>query len=481
MLVVISDIHFVDGTAGEHNLPYSAFETVFLSDIASLAKDKQAKEIKLLLLGDILDVIRSAQWFDVKPEDRPWGSNGLADVSNPEADSITKEQTLKILGQVPEDKLNDPEPPGSLERDTILHKNWNTFKLFREFKDRLRNEFQIDVPVEIIYVPGNHDRLCNLYPDVRNEIQKMLGLTINSNTVEGDPKGKWWYRCDFKDESYGVYARHGHQYDIWNYGGGSNYTLEGHLQVPIGDVFTTEFAVKIPWMVASLKKEKYPEIPDELIENLKDIDNVRPLSRVMEWIYYRIKQEDSKLIRKVLDEALDRVIRELIDNDFVRRWRSPVTHIDEALRAASSRWLSWLPKSLLDMLDAEDLLPLVMGVTDESCDPEKDVYAQAAYKERIWKENNEIRFILYGHTHTPLQCPLEVERGREVFYINTGTWRNRIYKTIGLDRAPDFVEIKQMTYLIFYGKDEDTKGKSPHTLSFEMWTGFKKKCYSQIT
>lgn len=479
MLVVISDIHFVDGTAGEHNLPYSAFESVFLSDIASLAKDKEAKEIKLLLLGDILDVTRSAQWFNVKPKDRPWGSNGLADVSNPKADSITKEQTLKILGQVSENKLNDSKPPESLEKNTILYKNWDTFKFFREFKDRLKNEFQNDVPVEIIYVPGNHDRLCNLYPAVRNEIQKILELTINSNTIEGDPKGDWQYRYDFKDESYGVYARHGHQYDIWNYGGRNDYTLKGHLQAPIGDVFTTEFAVKIPWMLASLKtEEKYRKIPDELIENLKDIDNVRPLSRVMEWIYYRIKHEDSKLIRKVLDDAFDRVIKELLDNDFVRKWRSPATRIDEALRAASSRWLSWLPKGLLDMLDAEDLLPLVMGMTDDPSDPEKDIYMQAAYQEHIWKENNEIRFVLYGHTHTPLQRPLDGEKGREVIYLNTGTWRNRIHKTVGLDKAPDFIELKQMTYSIFYRKDEDMRGKLPDTLSFDMWTGSKKKYYS---
>jgi hypothetical protein len=55
MLIVISDIHFSDGTAGEHNLPFGAFESVFLSDIGSLAKDKHAKEIKLLLLGDVVD------------------------------------------------------------------------------------------------------------------------------------------------------------------------------------------------------------------------------------------------------------------------------------------------------------------------------------------------------------------------------------------------------------------------------------------
>jgi len=477
MLVVISDIHFVDGTAGEHNLPYSAFESVFFSDIASLAKEKEAKEIKLLLLGDIVDVTRSEQWFDLKLEDRPWGANGLADIPTPRANSTTEKQTLKIFGQVSDNQIRDPTPPSSLDKNTVLYKNWETFKLFREFKQQLKTKFEIDVPVEIIYVIGNHDRLCNLYPSVRDNLKKILGLTISPNTVQGDVKGEWRFLCDFMDEAHGVYARHGHQFDAWNYGGRNDYTTKGHLHTPIGDVLTTEFAAKIPWMLASLKNV-YPEISDELIKNVKDIDNVRPFSRVMEWIYYRIKSEDSLQIRKVLDEVFDRVIKELLDNDFVRKWRCPTTHIDEALRLASSRWLNWIPKTLLDLLDAEDLLPLIMGMTSESPDPDKDIYAQAAYKESIWKENDNIRFLLYGHTHTPLQVPLDKKEDQEVLYLNTGTWRNRIYKTIGLDKSPDFIELKQMTYSIFYRKDEDLGGKIPNTVSFDVWTGSKKKYYS---
>ena len=78
-----------------------------------------------------------------------------------------------------------------------------------------------------------------------------------------------------------------------------------------------------------------------------------------------------------------------------------------------------------------------------------------------------------------MQPPLEGEGGREVFYINTGTWRNRIYRTVGLDKAHDFVDLKQMTYTIIFRKDEDTRGKEPDTLSFDIWTGTKKKQYSK--
>jgi hypothetical protein len=176
--------------------------------------------------------------------------------------------------------------------------------------------------------------------------------------------------------------------------------------------------------------------------------------------------------------VFDRIIKGLLSNSFVQQWRSPYTYFDEVLRAASSRWLSWLPKGLVDLMDAKYLLPLVMRMTGGQKEPGKDVYTRAAYNENIWKENKNIQFIVYGHTHNPLQHPLEAVGGHEVFYINSGTWRNRIHKTVSFDKAPDFVDVKQMTYSIFYRRDEDTGGKQAGTLSFDVWTGVKKKHYA---
>ncbi|MFW6114776.1 MAG: hypothetical protein ACOC6E_00605 [Thermodesulfobacteriota bacterium] len=476
MLVAISDIHFVDGTAGEHNLPFSAFDSVFLSDIASRVIKKRAKEVKLLLLGDIVDLIRSTRWFDVGPEHRPWGVNGLEDIPFPKENSITEKQCHKILGRVVKRSLVREEPPSSLPKDTILFKNWKTFKLLREFEERLARRCGKRIPVQIIYVPGNHDRLCNLYPSLRDALRDMLGLTAAAGDMDGDSGKEWWYPYQYRDEDHGVYAMHGHQHDVWNFGGGNDRSRHGHLQVPIGDVFTTEFAVKIPWALDSLRK-KYPELTKEVVESAKDIDNVRPLSSVMEWIYYRMKKEDRGTIREALSEVFDRIIKDLLDNSLVTQWRSPHTHIDEVFRLASKRWLSWLPKGLLDALDAEDLLSLVMGRTGSPDDPENDPYTAAAYHEDIWRHNREIQFILYGHTHVPVQRAIDGQNGHEVFYINTGTWRTRIYKTIGLDRAPDFVDLKQMAYTVVYRKDEDASNKEAGTRSFDIWMGIKKKHY----
>lgn len=472
MLVAISDQHFVDGTAGDHNLPYGAFRSVFLAHIAALAKDKKAKEIKLLLLGDLVDLIRSEQWFEEDPADRPWGETGLQDIEQERTESAVEKRCLKILGQMPDSGRKEDVPP-----NTILYKNWDTFAFFRNLQSLIKQEYGIDVPVEIIYVPGNHDRLCNQYPSIRDELQRLLGLSTHSDVITGNPSGEWWYKFDYLDEVYGIYARHGHQFDPWNYQNFNDHTRKGQLQIPIGDVFTTEFAVKIPWQICQMR-DQYDCITDDLISSLKDMDNVRPMSQVMEWTYYRLKRVDSGEVRRVLDTAFDKVIHDLLDSEFVQQWRNPHTHMDELLRAMTSPYLRWLPKLVVDKLQAEDILPLFLSMSGGKTDPGQDPFVRAAYNEQIWRNNPRVQFVLYGHTHVPLEQPLDRHGNREVIYVNTGTWRERIFRTVWLDNAPDFVSMKKMTYCVFYREDEDLDGKEPGTISYDMWSGTKKKYYA---
>ncbi|MCG6917125.1 MAG: hypothetical protein LJE89_06215, partial [Deltaproteobacteria bacterium] len=79
MLIFISDLHFVDGTAGEHNVPADAFK-VFFEDIAGtvdwLIQDgRKIQEIKLVFLGDTFDLLRTETWFDYPENERPWGNS----------------------------------------------------------------------------------------------------------------------------------------------------------------------------------------------------------------------------------------------------------------------------------------------------------------------------------------------------------------------------------------------------------------------
>lgn len=74
MIVFISDLHFVDETAGKHNIPASAFEN-FLANVEVHADKAKAKELKIAFLGDIFDILRTEEWFKEKEVDRPWGNN----------------------------------------------------------------------------------------------------------------------------------------------------------------------------------------------------------------------------------------------------------------------------------------------------------------------------------------------------------------------------------------------------------------------
>ena len=72
-------MHFVDGSAGEHNVPVDAFK-IFFGDLAGtcdwLIKDgRRIDEIKLVFLGDIFDFLRTEIWFGYPEDERPWGKN----------------------------------------------------------------------------------------------------------------------------------------------------------------------------------------------------------------------------------------------------------------------------------------------------------------------------------------------------------------------------------------------------------------------
>jgi UDP-2,3-diacylglucosamine pyrophosphatase LpxH len=468
MLVIISDLHFMDETAGRHNPSSAAFEHVFFPHLLSLIRAKGVHELKLLLLGDVFEYIRTEHWLETPPEDRPWGANGVADVESPRESGATEEWCLRIMGRMPSDGLKSSVPA-----DTILSRNWESLRFIREIAPRLHEALGYEIPVKTIYMPGNHDRLCNLYPRLRDEVRDILGVTIDRDSVDGDPEGEWWYRTEYLDEEYGVFARHGQEFDLWSYGGGNDFTRRGHLAVPIGDLLGVEFATKLPYRL-SLYRDESPAITDQLIDFMKEMGLVRPFTHAMQWLYFAMKNQDHGEVRDILDRIFDETVREVLDMRFVQTWRTPNTKLDDVIRLASSRWLRWIPNALLAKLSAEEILPFFTGVGHNPTVPLQDMNLIGAYHEKIWRENDRVQFILYGHTHMPVQRPLDGEEGHEVLYINTGTWRDSIFRTTVHDKDPDFMKLTQITYTAFYRADENIDEKGSDAVSFETWSGMKK-------
>jgi len=427
MLVIISDLHFVDGTAGEHNVPVDAF-TIFFENLKGaterlVKKNRDVKEIKIVFLGDIFDLLRTEEWFEPLPEDeRPWG---------------TKEVKIK-------QHANDIF-------DKIINKNKAVFVLL---SGNLSKEFGFHVEPERIYIPGNHDRLCNKYPNLRKKVCKNLGIKSS-----GSPFAHY-----FQDPEYGVFARHGHEYDKYNYEGGTSYGYDDYMRVPIGDPITTELVARLPWEIMRhpIIKGLPPAQQVALKRNLQEIENVRPFSATLEWLLYQVKENLS--IKEAIEDSVDKAIKAFNALKYVTRWYEHhdrwLDFMDEADKIQSALYL--LEK--FKIFSSERLMPLLGKVKEWAV---KDALLEAAPAEYAHLDNR-IRYVVYGHTHDPLQAPvrsLNTAGGlRQYVYLNTGTWRTRYNKC---REGLGFIGWKNLTYTLFYKKEE----RGLDFPSFATWAG----------
>lgn len=433
MLVFISDLHFVDGTAGEHNLSSRAFE-YFFDDLAAIANkpSNKIKEIKLVFLGDIFDLLRTEKWFDYPVDERPWG---------------TKEQAIEAHAQTLFDAI------------TNHAENNQSFQIIMQRVSNLRAKCKLESAPTVIYLPGNHDRLCNRYESLRKKVCDTLGIPLLLHNP-ADP-----FSYIFQDPAYAVFARHGHEYDKFNYEGGDSYTLQDYQRVPVGDPITTELVARLPYEMAQRIAPIQWLTPAEkqiIIRNFQEIENVRPLSAMVEWLLYKVRQE--RRIKEIVEDSVQAVIDYFDKLDFVKNWYG-----------RHDKWTEWLDEAdkvqaLLFLLRnfrlyrSEQLWKLALKAGDYFS---KDDLLEAAPREYEHLDSR-IRYVVYGHTHDPLEVAIRSFPGDlyslEQVYLNTGTWRCRYFRAT---QNNSFIAWKKMTYVIFYKENERGTGYPV----FETWTG----------
>jgi UDP-2,3-diacylglucosamine pyrophosphatase LpxH len=451
MLIFISDLHFVDGTAGEHNPPTKAFEYFFDDLVAIAGKESNTiKEIKIVLLGDVFDLLRTEKWFSYAENERPWGNDEAA----------IEQNALDIFDAI------------------MFHgENSNTFTIIRDqlkgLKDRCEREArcQLESDPRLFYIPGNHDRLVNKYGSLRVKVCECLGIPRQQHSP-ADP-----FPHNYEDLPYGVFARHGHEFDKFNYEGGESYGELDYLRVPIGDPITTELVAGLPFTLRkNLQNTAHSIWPNlsaaevaieiaKINRNFQEIENVRPLSSVIEWLLYQVKQ--NRWLKEVVEDSVIEVADNFDKLEFVKLWYE-----------RHDKWTNWLDEA--DKIQAvlflfrnfklyrtEKLWELVIKAKDYFV---KDDLLEAAPQEYLHLPPG-IQYVVYGHTHDPLVMPLRTVPGPaavlEQVYLNTGTWRDRHWKAT---QDASFISWKNMTYVIFY-RDEERTGRKA---DFETWTGAQK-------
>jgi len=148
MLVFFSDIHLTDGTSGETINP-GAFD-IFADHVAELARKREACEVRIVLLGDGLDVIRSVRWLKSPTGTRPWDERG----------EPQERLTLDILR-------------------ATLDENREALEFLADVPGRVASRTEGRVPAESVrldYVLGNHDWIINRYRSTRELVAQRLNL-----------------------------------------------------------------------------------------------------------------------------------------------------------------------------------------------------------------------------------------------------------------------------------------------------------------
>jgi len=460
MISIISDIHLSDGTTS-FNVHKEAFLNVFKNNILNEVKDNEAKELKIILLGDIIDFVRTDYWLRILKDERPWNApkHKLDPTSamNPDSGLMLKHYSA-VLNSI------------FAHESTI-----GFFQALNEIKDTIGGS----IPVEIHYVVGNHDRILNCLPSLQDAIKSKLSSYASNEVI---------FRNEFRDTSdYSILCRHGHEFDENNYGREvyaylngedadeiNRFKAELYKVQSIGEVITAELMSGLIYRLNKLKANS------EFINAVKDINNIRPMTDAFIWLYWYGKEQTKKnkgLLMKAFRESLQAVIDSSLgvawDNIIKEFWyfRGDITDRFEQL-------LGLVEDKRFD--DVASLVETIKPVFSFFSGKGLDDYAKGAKSAFASGAAPDIQYVVMGHTHEALTLYFKGDIDDRVnMYINTGTYLPFIER-VRESPVVSFVNANQLTLLNIYRRDEDlNNGKKNKYPTMDLWNGIKRKSYNK--
>ncbi len=441
MLVIISDLHLTDGTCGASISP-GAFEIFAdrLQDLAVAAgwrttgRYQPIERLDLVLLGDVLDVIRSSRWSQT--DVRPWSGQEprLCETVTQIAGEILRhnEAALAVLRQL-------ASPGGLCVPGAAQH--------------RPDPHSQVPVAVHIHYMVGNHDWFLHLpgpgYARLRQLVAQGMGLVNRPEQPFPHEPAESGAVLEVL-RRHKVFARHADIYDPFNYEGDRN-------QSSLGDAIVIELLNQFAQEVA---REMGDDLPEAAVLGLRELDNVRPTLLVPVWIDGLLERTcPLASLRRQVKLIWDRLADRFLQLPFVRAhdtW-NPADMVDglERLLKFSKRisigWAAGIVRWMANL----------RGQPEES-------YHRHALGEQDFR-NRRARYIVYGHTHYPESVPLDASFADAAVlnqvYFNAGTWRRVHRQTVLAPSEHEFIASDMMTYLAFFHADE-RKGRP-----YETWCG----------
>ena len=444
MLVVLSDLHFSEAQSTRigdfsfnKNLPVETYQAYF-KEINQVAIANGIKKVDIVLAGDVLEITRSGIWFE--NGDRPYQDNRAILPG-----SSTEGTILRILNAIrQEDRVRE------------------TLDLFRNIQN------QFDVDVELHYILGNHDRLVNATPQIRESARKMFGLPGDDSLFN--------HQYLAKNELGEIFCliRHGHEYDPMNFSEDiqalevipTEFSEKVYGAAPLGDIVTIEFGAALPHYFL----KEYGEIEilknpilKALFERLMGFDDVRPTSALLAYIFSTpgVKKRQTW---EYMAPCFNRLLTTLSETP---------EFVTEITQAAS---LSGAQRLLLRGLLSSDLLKrdvpywmIKQLMKQVSKEIKLSSPAKWAKKEALIQDKtSSCKCVISGHTHFPEVSLMSAKKGDERYYINTGTWRNTIPATRNFE---GFGRLKTMTKVIVFQPSDNPHPKNEADWSFHFLTG----------
>lgn len=469
MLVIISDLHFEETASNNipqkdsyipfefnRNLPPKPFRQ-FFSHLASEASRNDAERLDLVLAGDIFDINRTSLWFTGEANEvRPYVSTAQI-----KEDSQLERRILQIID--------------SISRESNVSETLSLFRLLSNGRYMVdeKNEEDFPIPVTLHFIPGNHDRLVNSTESTRKAVRQHLGIPGG-----GAP---FFHVLEFPNEN--VFVRHGHEYDRNNFSvdhGNSteirmNIPIQEYQDAPFGDFATIDIASSLPYMFRQYHgDDKILASPklQALYTRLLEFDDLRPMSAMLN--YFLDNDSDIFVNREEAWVAIKPVVicwlETFHDHFFLHYW---LKRFDKKLRLdwidavkiylKLKLWKLGLPLRLIEWI-AKQLL------NNATFHPGPEAFASR--EQAI--NNGDYRFLIAGHTHLPKVELIAKVNGGDCYYIDTGTWRNRLLPTSNMKK---FGRLKALTYVIVYGKNEDlgVLDKKDKIASFDFWSGLTQR------
>lgn len=421
MLAFISDLHFSDETAIAGNVAPEAF-ALALGEIQDLAAQiararDQPTSVTLVLLGDIFDLLRTERWFEdregneVPLSERPWAT--AAALSREPPSEACLGHARAMVGE-------------------IVEKNAEALATLRGE----REESPEGVSVRRVYVPGNHDRLYLHDAEIRARMNEALGAVSGAELGE---EGFGLHTIELPE--YGLVARHGHEWDMWNYPGYAGreriaeFTDASYLSTPIGDAVTTEMTARLPYELERRLLDSRAFSPTrarEIHDIMRRIDDVRPLFASFRWAYYAAERLGAEMdraaaraLRLALDDTIRAMARALREMPYYEAWQS--LRAEGCLdQSAALRTILWA----LSTVGGSPLRAVAQAVEAalRRVSP-MDAAARGAAREDLARVGGEeMRFVVYGHTHAATQTALRGGSSTQDVYLNTGTYRPGVFR-----------------------------------------------------